>query len=103
MFDYSRATHISHHHLGLLRKGECAVVVGLATTENAEQHAISTRLLELGFSTGERIRVLAESFPSRDPMVVRIGNTTLALRRKEAAMIHVTHEHAYAKNDSQVA
>ncbi len=103
MFNYSLNALTPHHHLGLLKKGECAVVVGLTTTENTEQQAISTRLLELGFSTGERIRVLAESFPGRDPMVVRIGNTTLALRRKEAAMIHVTHEHAYAGDASQAA
>lgn len=91
------------HHLGLLKKGERAIVVGIATTTDTEQQAVSTRLLELGFSMGERIRVLAESFPKRDPMVVRIGNTTLALRRKEAAMIHVIHEHAHAQNDCQAA
>lgn len=93
----------SIRHLGLLKKGECAIVVGLAKTANTEQQAISTRLLELGFFVGEQIRVLAESFPSRDPMVVRIGNTTLALRRREAAMIHVMHEHAYKQTESQAA
>ena len=47
------------------------------------------RLLELGFAPGEQIRVIAESFPRGDPMAVRIGNTTFALRRHEASMIHV--------------
>ena len=58
--------------------------------DGAEQLAMKMRLLELGFAPGEQIRVVAESFPRRDPMAVRLGNTTFALRRHEAAMIHVT-------------
>ena len=78
------------HHLAMLKKGDCATVTGLATTDCAEQLAMKMRLLELGFAPGEQIRVVAESFPRRDPMAVRLGNTTFALRRHEAAMIHVT-------------
>jgi ferrous iron transport protein A len=76
-------------HLGLLRKGESAVVVGIRPGAGAEQAALSTRLFELGFAPGEKVRVVAESFPRRDPMAVRIGNTTFALRRHEAALIQV--------------
>lgn len=77
------------HHLALLKKGDSATVAGLAVTDCVEQQALRTRLLELGFAPGETIRVVAESFPRRDPMAVRIGNTTFALRRHEAAMIHI--------------
>jgi len=77
------------HHLALLRKGDCAVVTGLAEAEGSEQAMLKMRLLELGFAPGEQIRVVAESFPGRDPMAIRIGNTTFALRRREAAMIYV--------------
>ena len=76
-------------HLALLKKGDCATVTGLATTDCAEKSALRTRLLELGFAPGETVRVVAESFPRRDPMAVRIGNTTFALRRHEAALIHI--------------
>lgn len=76
--------------LAQLKKGDCAIVVGLAHAEGAEQLATKTRLLELGFAPGEAIRVVAESFPSRDPIAVRIGNTTFALRRFEAALVHVS-------------
>ena len=76
-------------HLGLLHKGECATVTGLATVVGDDQIAMRMRLLELGFAPGEQIRVIAESFPRRDPMAVRLGNTTFALRRREAAMIHI--------------
>lgn len=77
------------HHLALLKKGDCATVIGLVDTIDAEQSAIRMRLLELGFAAGEKVRVIAESFPHRDPMAVRLGNTTFALRRHEAAMIHI--------------
>jgi ferrous iron transport protein A len=77
------------HHLALLKKGDSATVTGLAATDCAEQQALRTRLLELGFAPGEMVRVVAESFPRRDPMAVRLGNTTFALRRHEAAMIHI--------------
>ena len=76
-------------HLALLKKGDCATVTGLATVLGEEQIAMRMRLLELGFAPGEQIRVIAESFPRRDPMAVRLGNTTFALRRHEASMIHV--------------
>lgn len=76
--------------LAQLKKGDCAVVVGLAHVEGKEQLATRTRLLELGFGPGEKIRVVAESFPRRDPIAVRIGNTTFALRRHEAALVQVS-------------
>ena len=77
------------HHLGHLRKGESATVVGLSDDHGAEHAATRTRLLELGFAPGEKIRVVAESFPSRDPIAVRVGSSTFALRRHEAALVHV--------------
>lgn len=76
-------------HLAQLKKGDCATVTGLATVYDEEQVGMRMRLLELGFVPGEQIRVIAESFPRRDPMAVRVGNTTFALRRHEAAMIHI--------------
>ena len=47
------------------------------------------RLLELGFCSGEHVEIIAETRPGRDPFVVRVGNTTLALRRCEAETIWV--------------
>jgi ferrous iron transport protein A len=92
--DHTMQTETSH--LALLKKGESATVTGLATADCAEQQALRTRLLELGFAPGETIRVVAESFPRRDPMAVRIGNTTFALRRHEAAMIHIVRSDCVA-------
>ena len=39
---------------------------------------------------GEHIEILAEARPGRDPFVVRVGHTTLALRRREAQNIWVS-------------
>lgn len=75
-------------NLALLKKGDCATVTGLASSDVASQPML-TRLLELGFAPGEQVRVVAESFPRRDPMAVRIGSATFALRRHEAALIQV--------------
>lgn len=77
-------------HLGLLAKGESATVLGFAPDHHDDHRALKRRLLELGFAPGEKIRVVAESFPRRDPMAVRVGNATFALRRQEAAMILIS-------------
>ena len=51
---------------------------------------IGLRLLELGFVEGETLRVVAHGYPGREPLAVRIGNTTFALRRFEADHVLVT-------------
>jgi ferrous iron transport protein A len=83
------AAHGEAIYLSHLKKGDIASVTGMADSEGAEQTALKRRLLELGFAAGETIRIVAESFPQRDPIAVRLGNTTFALRRHEASMIRV--------------
>ncbi len=46
-------------------------------------------LEEIGFIPGEDVMVMAKAMPGGDPLVVRIGASTFALRRMEAACIHV--------------
>jgi ferrous iron transport protein A len=45
-------------------------------------------LAEIGFLPGERVSVRARSLGG-DPLVVRIGTSTFALRRAEAACVQV--------------
>ena len=65
--------------------GQTAVVhsvrTGLSQVEGGD---IGLRLLELGFVEGEPLRVVAHGFPGSEPIAVRIGSTTFALRRFEA-------------------
>jgi Fe2+ transport system protein FeoA len=72
--------------LSALPPGTAGVVigVGLGTNTNLER-----RLMELGFVSGERIEILTEARPGRDPFVVRIGTTTFALRRAEVETVWV--------------
>jgi len=48
------------------------------------------RLLEIGFLPGERVRVVARAFPGGDPLAVRVGRSTFALRRREAALVRIS-------------
>jgi ferrous iron transport protein A len=47
------------------------------------------QLEEIGFFPGERVMVMARGVPGADPLVVRIGLSTFALRRAEAACIRI--------------
>jgi len=53
------------------------------------QSTVSRRLLEIGFVPGEPIEVIEAIWPGGDPMAVRLGNTTFALRRREAGAVLV--------------
>jgi ferrous iron transport protein A len=74
--------------LAALPPGTTGHVVGVGTAKGALS-ALERRLLEFGFVSGERVEILAEARPGRDPFVVRIGHTTLALRRREAQSVWV--------------
>jgi ferrous iron transport protein A len=50
---------------------------------------LERRLLELGFVEGATIEILHEGPIGRDPIAVRINNTTIALRRHHAMAILV--------------
>ena len=46
-------------------------------------------LAEIGFLPGEAVKILSRGLPGGDPLVVRIGQSTFALRRAEAACVQV--------------
>ena len=62
------------------------VLTGAAQPEVGD---IGLRLLELGFVEGETLRVVAHGFPGHEPIAIRIGSTTFALRRFEADRVLV--------------
>jgi ferrous iron transport protein A len=74
--------------LAALPPGTKAVVVSVGSSATPLS-ALERRLLEFGFVHGEQIEILAEARPGRDPFVVRVGHTTLALRRREAQSVWV--------------
>jgi ferrous iron transport protein A len=50
---------------------------------------LERRLIELGFVEGARVEVLHQGLFGRDPIAVYVNETTVALRRREAAAILV--------------
>ena len=49
----------------------------------------ATWLQELGFITGEQVTLMVRGVPGGDPLVVRVGASTFAIRRAEAACVLV--------------
>jgi len=76
-----------------LKVGDKAVVDAVSnknTEFNTDMTDISRRLKELGFVQGEELAILHKGYFGGEPIAVRIGQSTFALRNFEAALIDVT-------------
>jgi ferrous iron transport protein A len=51
--------------------------------------SIARRLRELGFVAGERVEVVASGPFGAEPLLIQVGFTRFALRRSEAARVHL--------------
>jgi ferrous iron transport protein A len=79
--------------LDALKAGQSATVIHLApgARTGGDGADIQRRLMELGFVPGERIRMLKGGLPG-GPLAVKVGQSTFALRRFEAALISIQPE-----------
>ena len=78
--------------LDKLNVGESGFVGAIEQLTAAATQAdpqLERRLMEIGFIPGEQIEVLHKGFFGGEPIAVRIGHSTFALRRFEAALISV--------------
>lgn len=75
-----------------LDRGASAVVVQVLPRTGAAVDPVALRLEDLGFVSGEPVRVISHGPFGGDPIVVQIGYTRFALRRREAARIVVAVE-----------
>jgi Fe2+ transport system protein FeoA len=75
--------------LDLLPERRWATVSDVTVPTAGVDRELVLRLVELGFVPGERVRIVAEGIGGREPMAVRVGHTTFALRRHEASFIIV--------------
>lgn len=72
--------------------GDRAVVSDVSANQNSANgntFDISRRLKELGFVKGEAVRILHRGYFGGEPLAVRVGQSTFALRLFEAALIGV--------------
>jgi ferrous iron transport protein A len=72
--------------------GRGATIVRVVAPPLALEWAL--RLAEIGFIPGERVMVTARGRPGGDPLAVRVGASTFALRRAEAACIQIAPDGA---------
>jgi ferrous iron transport protein A len=75
--------------LSRVNVGQTVIIQKMEIGSSREDADVGLRLLELGFVEGEILRVVAHGYPGREPLAVRIGNTTFALRRFEADHVWV--------------
>ena len=76
--------------LDTLKPGQSATVIHLAPSVQ-EGVDVPRRLMELGFVPGERIRMLKRGLPG-GPVAVKVGESTFALRKFEAALVSIQPE-----------
>jgi ferrous iron transport protein A len=75
-----------------LATGAVARVVSVSAGDASGGVDLGRRLAELGFLPGEKLRIVARGLMGREPIAVRIGTGTFALRLFEAACIRVAPE-----------
>ena len=80
--------------LGHGAKGLKGVVVRVGGGSGSNAGAVSDeelerRLLEIGFVEGAQVEILHEGAIGRDPIAVRLDDTRVALRRREADAVLV--------------
>ena len=76
--------------LARLPKHEKGWVKALRPLES--QSLLARQLEEIGFVPGEQVQVLSKALMGGDPMVVRVGQSTFALRQAEAQLVEVSPE-----------
>jgi ferrous iron transport protein A len=77
-------------YLSELEIGETGIIAGFDTTRVHDQEFaadLEDRLLEIGFEEGISAELLHVGPIGRDPLAVKVGTMTVALRRMEADAI----------------
>jgi len=60
-----------------------------AAAAGTPAHELERRLLEIGFVEGAWVEIIHEGLIGRDPIAVRLDDTRVALRRREADAVLV--------------
>lgn len=79
--------------LGQTSRGYCGRVHAIEVRpedSDLPEGELERRLLEFGFTEGAYVEILHEGLFGRDPIAVRVNDTTVAIRRREAMAILVS-------------
>lgn len=68
-------------------RGRLVSLLPLKATGRLDPDELERRLIELGFIEGVELEVLHEAPFGGDPIAVRVGSATVALRRRDAMAI----------------
>ncbi len=85
----TRAMSPKEFTLAELPIGVTGTISAVSKSDYESDRALIQRLVEIGFVPGEKVKVIAHGHPGREPIAVRIGGTTFALRRFEADYVYV--------------
>ncbi|WP_262689575.1 FeoA family protein [Kordiimonas aestuarii] len=76
--------------LGTMRPGARGRIAHFeVSVDEGQDESLTDRLREVGFAENLEVEVLHQSPFGRDPIAVRVGKMTIALRRKEANIVKV--------------
>lgn len=75
--------------LSQARRGRRGTIMAVARHVGRQDPEMERRLLEMGFVEGAQIEVLHEGPFGGDPMVVRLDDMRVALRRAEADLVQI--------------
>ena len=79
--------------LGLAAKGFRGRVARVGRPASVGDEAeLERRLIEMGFIEGASVQLLHEGFIGGDPIAVRVDDTTVAVRRRDARLVLVDPE-----------
>lgn len=68
-------------------RGRLVCLLPIEGTGRLSSEEMERRLIEMGFIEGAELEVLHEGPFGGDPIAVRVGNATVALRRRDAMAI----------------
>ncbi len=73
-------------NLDKLSAGQSATIVGFEKDGN-----VTRRLMELGLVPGKKITLVRQA-PLRDPVLLKVGSSSLFIRKAEASLVQVETE-----------
>lgn len=82
-------TPVPNLQLGSCKPGFTGTISGFSTDGNNTESTSVEQLREMGFAEGLAVAVLHQNPFGKDPIAVRVGAMTIALRRREANLVQV--------------